>query len=125
MSTHYTHLRLEGSRLAVLYRFDVPGDGLPEHMHGPDMTHDVSCTRGRVMVYGPGLEWVMPLKLGERAVFDSTSPHEIMALEPKSSVVNEYYQGIPANYAQLPEDEKDGTADLAPQIKLRVSEGLI
>jgi hypothetical protein len=128
VATHFTHLvpgKLESGhpRLAVLYRFDHAGDGIPEHAHGPDMTHDVRCTRGSVMVYGPTMVWCHLLKAGDRLEFDSQQPHEIQALEEHSSVVNEYYRGIPSNYGAVLEADKDGVVTLP--LKLQLATGVI
>lgn len=127
MATHFTHLLLAGKRLAVLYRFDQPGDGIPEHAHGPDMVHDIRCTRGSIMVYGTGMIWCHQLKAGQvfdtATGFDSTQPHEIQAIEPLSSCVNEYYRGIPAGYEKLTDADKDGSVALP--LKLQLSTGLI
>jgi hypothetical protein len=128
VATHFTHLlpgKLENGqlRLAVLYRFDRAGDGIPEHAHPEEMTHDVRCTRGSVMVYGPTMIWCHLLKAGDRLEFDSKQPHEIQAAEDNSSVVNEYYHGIPSNYGALPENEKDGSVTLP--LKLQLATGVI
>lgn len=87
------------------------------------MVHDVRCTRGSVMVYGPGMIWCHLLKAGDRLEFDSRQPHEIQACEPQSSVVNEYYKGTPVGYEKLTAEEKDGAVSLP--LKLQITTGLI
>jgi hypothetical protein len=94
MSTHF--LSHDTARPCTEYHFDRPGDGLPMHQHGKDQEHDVLCVQGRVSVVhttGAAL-----LKAGERAVFDSTRFHTVIALEPDSVVLNTYLNGPPDGF---------------------------
>lgn len=111
---HLTHLKLHDDRFAILYRFDKRGEGIPMHSHERVLEHDVSCTRGRVVVHGESLEAPIELHAGERLLFDSSLPHEIVALEDRSSVLNEFTYGQPMDYAALPAEELDTSVTLGP-----------
>lgn len=107
---HFTHLHI-GNGFGILYRFDKRGSGIPMHAHDAETEHEVWCTSGRVAIYGPQPGWRVEMKAGEHAVFDSTQPHEICALEDYSSVLNSFKNGQPESYKAIAPCDCDGSRD--------------
>jgi quercetin dioxygenase-like cupin family protein len=109
MSTHFHHVR-DGSAFGIRYRFDMAGEGVPMHRHDASTEHSVHCERGSVKVYGHTWREVVPA--GATLAFDSRQPHEIAALEAGTVIFNQFKNGMPPEYAQLPAHELDGELEL-------------
>lgn len=106
MSLHFQHqIRAEG--FGVRYTFDEIGDGIPRHSHDPETEHSVFVESGAVKVYGPHVRAYV--YAGGLLRFDSSQPHEIMAIEPRTVIFNRFENGEPASYQDLPPHERGGS----------------
>lgn len=76
-----------GDLVGVIYSFPFAGDVLPMHSHGENDVHITVVARGKVSIYGPGVD---PQEYSAGAVIDNEAPitHEIVALEDDSRIVN-------------------------------------
>lgn len=68
--------------------FDFPhaGDALPMHSHGEADVHITVVARGSFRTHGNG--WERVLKAGDVADWKPNDPHEFVALEDNSRIVN-------------------------------------
>lgn len=64
----------------------VPGDGLPEHVHGQDSVHLTFVCAGRIAVTENGTRTELPV--GAMVEFFEGVSHEIEFLEPGTRIVN-------------------------------------
>jgi hypothetical protein len=105
MSTH-TQLVHIGPVSGFLYLFDKAGEGLGLHVHDHTDAHNVYVLYGSVRVYGeiPTME----LSAGMELPLEWDKPHEILALEDNTMLLNRFLHGIPAKYASLPFDKRTG-----------------
>lgn len=74
--------KLNGS----VYDFPMIDDVLPMHMHGEGDVHITIIARGSFKVHGNG--WERVLKAGDVADWRPGDPHEFIALEANSRIVN-------------------------------------
>jgi quercetin dioxygenase-like cupin family protein len=74
--------KLSGS----IYDFPDAGDALPMHSHGEADVHITVVARGSFRVHGNG--WERVLKAGDVADWQPNDPHEFIALEGNSRIVN-------------------------------------
>ena len=78
-----------GNLFGTHYFFPKKGDGLPMHDHIEETKHNVMVLNGSCEVHGLERKWAFVLKQG--AVFhfaDEHYPHEIVALEDKTTIIN-------------------------------------
>jgi len=117
--TYQTHMTLWGGRFGILYRFPKRGDGIPMHKHVGEveyLRHHILCTLGSVRVHlddesvdlAPGDELI------DGKDYDSRLPHEIVALQDGSHVLNVLLYGRPVGYDKLGPDDLDGSVELRP-----------
>ena len=88
------------------YVFPKRGDGLPMHDHDEKWYHNVIVTRGSCEIYGPEKKWFFILKSGD--VFEPRKehhPHEIVALEPNTRLLNLFVHGQQDYYEHFPRPE--------------------
>lgn len=97
--THFSPYS-SGQVCGVFYEFENVGDGIPLHQHDADAAHNIVVLRGRVHLYGRGVDQV--LETGSVTDFDNALPHEIAALEAGSKILNLYKYGKPAGSDGLP-----------------------
>lgn len=81
MSLHSIPLTL-GRLTLTVYDFDEPGDTLPMRDHTAENVHITVVARGRVAVNGT------PMDTGRVLDFEPGNPHEFVALEPNTRIVN-------------------------------------
>jgi quercetin dioxygenase-like cupin family protein len=74
--------KLSGS----IYDFPDVGDALPMHSHGEADVHITVVARGSFKAHGNG--WERVLKAGDVADWKPNDPHEFIALEDNSRIVN-------------------------------------
>jgi quercetin dioxygenase-like cupin family protein len=74
--------KLSGS----IYDFPDVGDALPMHSHGEADVHITVVARGSFRVHGTG--WERVLSAGDVADWQPNDPHEFVALEDNSRIVN-------------------------------------
>jgi len=70
----------------VIYDFEVVGDVLPMHTHDETNAHITVVARGSVKASGEG--WERVFKSGAVIDFPANQPHEFVALEDKTKIVN-------------------------------------
>ena len=81
-----TQLRnLEDIRGAI-YDFDKAGDILPKHVHTVDNVHVTIVARGKIKSYSH--DWSTESTAGQIVDFRAYEPHEIMALEDNTRIIN-------------------------------------
>ena len=70
----------------TIYDFEVTGDILPIHNHDENTAHVTIVARGSVKASGEG--WERVLKSGAVIDFPANQPHEFVALEDNTRIVN-------------------------------------
>jgi len=70
----------------TIYDFEVAGDVLPMHDHDETNAHITVVARGSVKASGEG--WERIFKSGAIIDFPANQPHEFVALEDKTRIVN-------------------------------------
>jgi quercetin dioxygenase-like cupin family protein len=70
----------------VIYDFEVAGDVLPMHNHDETNAHITVVARGSVKASGEG--WERIFKSGAIIAFPANQPHEFVALEDQTRIVN-------------------------------------
>jgi quercetin dioxygenase-like cupin family protein len=74
------------SLTGVIYDFEVAGDVLPMHNHDETNAHITIVARGSVKASGEG--WERVFKSGAIIDFPANQPHEFVALEDQTRIVN-------------------------------------
>ena len=69
-----------------IYDFDVIGDILPKHSHTEDNVHITIVARGKIRAYSH--DWQKEASAGQILDFRANEPHEIMALEDNTRIIN-------------------------------------
>jgi len=75
-----------GRLTGAIYDFPVNGDVLPMHQHSEGDVHITVVARGSFKAHGNG--WEQVLKAGDVADWKPNDPHEFVALEDNSRIVN-------------------------------------
>jgi quercetin dioxygenase-like cupin family protein len=75
-----------GKLSGAIYDFLDAGDALPMHSHGEADVHITVVARGSFKAHGNG--WERVLKAGDVADWRPNDPHEFVALEDNSRIVN-------------------------------------
>jgi quercetin dioxygenase-like cupin family protein len=75
-----------GSVSGTIYSFEKIGDVLPMHTHVNGNAHITIVARGKIKAHGVG--WEKELSAGAVVDFPSNQPHEFIALEDNSRIVN-------------------------------------
>ena len=75
-----------GKLTGTIFDFTVSGDVLPMHQHGEADVHITVVARGSFRAHGNG--WERILKAGDVADWQTHDPHEFVALEDNSRIVN-------------------------------------
>jgi quercetin dioxygenase-like cupin family protein len=78
-------LRL-GDIYGTIYDFQAVGDALPMHSHEEVDVHISIVARGSFRAHGSG--WDKTLSCGDVVDWKANDPHEFIALEPNSRMVN-------------------------------------
>ena len=76
------HGDLRGS----VYDFTDAGDILAKHNHDENTVHITIVARGKIKAYS--YDWSVEAEAGKILDFRPHEPHEIMALEPNTRIVN-------------------------------------
>lgn len=69
-----------------IFDFEKIGDVIPKHNHDENSVHITIVCRGRFRVYSH--DWEIEATAGQVLNFQANNPHEIMALEDNSRIVN-------------------------------------
>jgi len=75
-----------GKLTGTAYDFPVSGDVLPMHQHSEGDVHITVVARGSFKAHGNG--WERVLMAGDIADWKPHDPHEFVALEDNSRIVN-------------------------------------
>ena len=75
-----------GKLSGAIYDFPDAGDVLPMHSHDEANVHITVVARGSFKAHGNG--WERVLKAGDVADWKPNDPHEFVALEANSRIVN-------------------------------------
>jgi len=75
-----------GKLTGTAYDFPVSGNVLPMHTHGEADVHITVVARGSFKAHGNG--WERVLTAGDIADWKPHDPHEFVALEDNSRIVN-------------------------------------
>lgn len=75
-----------GDLNGTIYDFEVVGDILPKHIHTETDVHVTIVCRGKVKVYSH--DWEIESTPGQIVDFRVGEPHEIMALEDNTRIIN-------------------------------------
>lgn len=80
------HLTGFGDLRGGIYDFEKAGDILPKHVHTEDNIHITIVARGRIKAYSH--DWEQEAVAGQILDFRPNEPHELMALEDNTRIVN-------------------------------------
>lgn len=69
-----------------IYDFELAGDVLSKHNHTPDTVHITIVTKGSIKAYSH--DWETIAESGKILDFKAGEPHEIVALEDNTRIVN-------------------------------------
>jgi len=75
-----------GKLKGTIYDFEYENDILPMHSHDIDTIHITVVARGSFKTSGNG--WELIVKSGDVLDWKLHDPHEFVALEPNSRIVN-------------------------------------
>jgi quercetin dioxygenase-like cupin family protein len=75
-----------GDLKGTIYDFEVAGDILPKHVHTEENVHITIVARGKIKAYSH--DWEREAIAGQILDFRAGEPHEIMALEDGTRIIN-------------------------------------
>lgn len=75
-----------GDIKGTMYLFHSKGDVLPKHVHNEDNNHITIVTSGSLKAYSH--DWSVEAKAGQTLDFNAGEPHEFMALEDNTKIIN-------------------------------------
>jgi len=87
MSLHERHMII-GKLTCTIYDFDLVGDELPMHVHGPTDIHISIVARGKIYAFGPDGSWGTEAETGALLDWDVGQYHGFTALEPNTRLIN-------------------------------------
>lgn len=70
----------------TIYDFEKAGDILPKHIHTENDVHITIVTKGKIKAYSH--DWEIEATPGQIIDFRVGEPHEIMALEDHTKIIN-------------------------------------
>lgn len=109
--TRFEHYRA-GRLYGIKYTFERLRDQITEHTHVPSQAHNIIVLKGRVWL--AERFQVRLLQAGTVLDFEWGEPHQIVAAEDDSQILNLYLNGMPEGYDRLPPEELVGVADFPP-----------
>ena len=75
-----------GDIKGVIFDFEKAGDILPKHIHTEENVHITIVARGKIKAYSH--DWEQEGTAGQIMDFRPNEPHEIMALEDNTRIIN-------------------------------------
>ena len=75
-----------GDLKGTIYDFEVAGDILPKHVHTEENVHITIVAKGKIKAYSH--DWEREAIAGQILDFRAGEPHEIMALEDGTRIIN-------------------------------------
>lgn len=87
-----------GDLKGIIYDFEFAGDSLPKHMHTETDVHITVVCKGKIKAYSH--DWEIEATPGQIVDFRVGEPHEIMALEDNTRIINiiKKFGGTPNDY---------------------------
>jgi quercetin dioxygenase-like cupin family protein len=87
-----------GDIQGVIFDFENTGDVLSKHIHNDDNVHITIVARGKIKAYSH--DWEQEGIAGQILDFRPNEPHEIMALEDNTRIINivKKFGGISNDY---------------------------
>lgn len=76
-----------GKLQGVIYDFPEVNDTLAMHTHTDQDVHITIVSKGSFRAHN-GIDWDITIKAGDVVDFEPNDPHEFIALEPDSRIVN-------------------------------------
>lgn len=75
-----------GDLQGAIYDFERSGDILPKHNHDETTAHITIVARGKIKAYSH--DWSIEALTGQILDFKAGEPHEFMALEDNTRIIN-------------------------------------
>jgi len=75
-----------GDIKGLIFDFELAGDVLPKHNHDEESAHVTIVTRGKIKAYSH--DWEIEADAGSVVDFRAGEPHEIMAVEDNTRIIN-------------------------------------
>lgn len=75
-----------GDLRGIIHDFSLAGDVLPKHVHTEDDVHITIVARGKLKAYSH--DWEKEATAGQIIDFRPGEPHELMALEDNTRIIN-------------------------------------
>lgn len=75
-----------GDIRGIIYDFQKSGDILPKHNHNENNAHITIVARGKLKAYSH--DWEIEAEAGKIINFRPNEPHELMALEDNTRIIN-------------------------------------
>ena len=87
-----------GDLRGAIYDFEKSGDMLPKHNHDEFSAHITVVARGKLKAYSH--DWEQEAVAGQIIDFRPGEPHELMALEDNTRIINivKKYGGVSNDY---------------------------
>jgi quercetin dioxygenase-like cupin family protein len=106
-----------GDIKGAIYDFEKANDVLAKHNHTKDDVHITIVARGKIKAYSH--DWETEADAGQIIDFKPNEPHEIMALEDNTRIINiiKKYNGV-VNDGQKAPLPKVATSKAEPEIKI-------
>lgn len=84
----------------MIYDFEYAGDILPKHVHDESNVHITIVAKGKLKAYSH--DWEKEAVAGQIIDFRVGEPHELMALEDNTRIINiiKNHGGTPNDYIQ-------------------------
>ena len=89
-----------GDIQGTIFDFEFAGDILPKHVHDETNVHITVVARGKLKAYSH--DWEKEATAGQILNFRPGEPHELMALEDNTRIINivKKYAGVSNDYVQ-------------------------
>jgi quercetin dioxygenase-like cupin family protein len=90
-----------GDLNGTIFDFEVAGDILPKHTHDETNAHITIVCKGKIKAYSH--DWEVEAIPGQIVDFRAGEPHEIMALEDNTRIINivKKYGGQSNDYQKI------------------------
>lgn len=102
-----TPLQNMGQLRGVIYDFEKVGDILPKHNHSEKEAHITIVAKGSIRAYSH--DWSIDIPAGKVVDFPPEQPHEFMALEDGTRIVN-----IGKHYGEFANDAPSIASEPSP-----------
>jgi quercetin dioxygenase-like cupin family protein len=89
-----------GDLVGTIFDFETSGDVLPKHIHDETNVHITIVCKGKIKAYSH--DWEIEATSGQVVDFRVGEPHEIMALENDTRIINivKKHGGISNDYRE-------------------------